>query len=119
MNIEHLMWNDITITHFDSKGRIHSKFKTDIIKCGSIRFGVREGLTHVSLSLQGYDSVQGFSNTQLGVYVDPELVKLTPNEVEFKAKWWGVTFQYKDKRNPKKITGEIRKEHPVKITAKF
>lgn len=105
MNIEHLMWHDITVTHIKSK-------KVDRpITCGTIRYGVREGLDSTTLSIQGYSSIQGFSTNDQAVYGDPTLIRMDPNGIEFEALWWSVRFGPKG--------GETRRQHKVKITAKF
>lgn len=119
MNIEYLMWRDITITHLNKKGAKDTSKKTDVIPCGSIRFGVdNPNVTSMrTLSIRGFNNVQGFSNDTCHVYINPEVVSLTPEGVEFTADWWGTKFHYK--KNAKTSHRQTHKKHRVKICAKF
>lgn len=119
MNVEFLMWHDITITHLNKNGKKDSSKKIDTVPCGAIRFGVdNPNVTSMqTLSIQGYDGVQGFSTDNTHTYINPMLVKMTSQLVEFEADWWSTKFHYKGKSlTPYRQT---HKKHRVKICAKF
>lgn len=92
MNIEYLMWRDITISHIRSG-------KKDVIPCGvvDIVYGVIDIAT-----IKGYTSNQGTSTASNYVMSKPKLLRLTSTGIELEARFL-----------------EKGRYHKVNISAKF
>lgn len=96
MNLEFLMWSNISVT------RIELPHSVWTVPCGTIRVETDPLSNLTALHVQGYDGINGLSNGLHGLYANPKLLFLNSQKIEFLAEGWeGNNF------------------YPVKITATF
>lgn len=102
MIIENLKWREVIVQHITSKKEYAGR--TDLIPEAYIV------MDDSRLDIKEYHSWH--SNHKSYLFINPKLIKLTTNELEIEAEWWGVRFTARGKSID-------FKNHKVKVTAKF
>lgn len=101
MIIEYIKWREVMARHISSKKEFAGK--TDHLPEAYIT------LADNRLDIQ---EITSWTDRRSWLYANPKLIKLTKDEIEIEAEWWGTHF-------PTKGPAVNLPNHKVIITAKF